>query len=241
MLIFRTLFPVVMICLVLFVVVALRGSVLLKPDPRYGLGALAKRLGFRLIEGSADDNLLKFRWPAHRRFQIPFIRGPWSGLKAEWAGHVHGRNAGIRILDQSASETGLFSRTIHLQYSGYIEVEVRAPFPAFEVVSRTHHAMMAPESKLAAPVVSFGDPQLDALLVLRSHDARIAPVIREAVRSMIPMQWFCIRGEPGRVLFDTTPLTKTMLFDSAEPVLTSLALTASAIEIAAAQHTQVAA
>ena len=211
------------------------------PDARYGVGALAARLGFQLIEGSPDDNLLKVRLPQIFRIELPFIRGPWSGLKAEMVGTIQDRNAVIRILDQLAFERGLYTRITHIRYDGHIAVEVRAPFPAFEVVSRTHHAMMAPESKLTAPVVSFGDAQLDALLVLRSPDARIAPVIREAIRSMLPVQWLCIRGEQGQVVFDTTPLTKTMLFDSAEPVLHSLALTASAIESAAAQHTQVAA
>lgn len=211
------------------------------PDPRYGVGALAARLGFEIIEGNPDDNLVKVPLPQFVRIEIPFVRGPWRGLKAELVGGVHGRSAVIRILDLHAFERGLFSRFIHTKYDGHIATEVRAPFPAFEVIARTQHAMIAPESKLAAPVVSFGDAQLDALVILRSHDARIAPVIREAVRSMLPVQWFCIRGERGRVVFDTTPLTKTMLFDSAEPVLTSLALTAHAIEIAAAEHMQVAA
>ena len=219
----------------------LRRAMTRPPDPRYGVGTLAARLGFHLIEGSPDDNLLKVRLPQIFRIELPFIRGPWSGLKAEMVGTIQGRNAVIRILDQLAFERGLFARITHIHYDGHIAVEVRAPFPCFEVISRTHHAMMAPESRLTAPVVLFGDAQLDSMLVLRSPDARIAPVIREAIRSMLPVQWLCIRGEQGQVVFDTTPLTKTMLFDSAEPVLHSLRLTASAIETASAQHTQVAA
>ncbi len=211
------------------------------PDPRYGVGALAARLGFQIIEGNPDENLLQVPSPQLFRFQLPFVRGAWRGLKAQLVGTVQGRSAVICILDQHALERGLLGRFIHTQYDGHIAAEVRAPFPAFEVISRTQHAMMAADSKLAAPIVSFGDAQLDAVAILRSHDPRIAPVIREAVRSMLAVQWFCIRGEPGRVVFDTKPFTKTMLFDAAEPVLTSLALTASALELAAAQHTQVAA
>ena len=211
------------------------------PDVRYGVGALAARLGFQIIEGNPDDNLLQIRLPQIFRIELPFIRGPWSGLKAEMVGTIQDRNAVIRILDQLAFERGLHTRITHIHYDGHIAVEVRAPFPAFEVISRTHHAMMAPESKLTAPVVVFGDAQLDSMLVLRSPDARIAPVIREAMRGVLPGQWLCIRGQQGQVVFDTTPLTKTMLFDSAEPMLNTLALTATAIEIAAAQHMQVAA
>ena len=208
---------------------------------RYGLGALATRLGFQMTEGSPDANLVHV--PLHqllfRRIDIPFVRGPWIGLSARMIGSVRGRSATVRVRDQHAFKRGFFGRTLYTNFDGHIAVEVRTPFPLFEVISRTQHAMMSPESKLTAPLASFDDPQLDAALILRTTDRQIVPVIREAMRSMLAVHWVCVRGEEGRIVFDCVPTTKTMLFDSAEPVLTSLAYTAEAIEAAvAAYHAQ---
>lgn len=206
-------------------------------NARYRLGTLATRIGFQIIEGSPDDNLVRIPIPSlSMRVRLPFQRTPWTGLSARLAGSVRGRNAVLRVLDQHCSEGGLLGRSVYTRFDGHLAIEVRTPFPAFEVISRSQHAIMAPDSKLAAPLASFGDAQLDAALILRTSDPQIAPVIREAMRSMLAVHWVCVRGEEGRVVYDCVPTTKTMLFDCAEPVLMSLAQTAEAIEAAVAAY-----
>jgi len=89
--------------------------------------------------------------------------------------------------------------------------------------------------KITAPPTPFGDPGLDAVLVLKTQDPRVAPVITEALRGVVGWGWVHIHGEGDKLLFHCTKLTATYvgIADQIQFVLDEMA---KSLEQAAAAH-----
>ena len=114
-------------------------------------------------------------------------------------------------------------------------VEVKAPFPDFEVLTKSPNEYMRPIPQLPAPPVSFGDAMLDSTLVLKTNDPRIGPPIAEAMRTLATGNYTHVLGQNGTLTFRFTEYAAMGLGDG-EKLLFALDAAARGIEQAAAQH-----
>jgi hypothetical protein len=191
-------------------------------------GEMAKRIGLSVVEGDPNLNLMY----AHTQI----IAGQLEEAKVRLAGNPSGRNGEVTYYERRETKTGMTSTTVTTYFDGRVAVEVRAPFPEFELVLRSPPSWVGtPKLKISASAHPFGDPALDQRYVLRTVDARIGPVIAPALANLASHQYVHIYGQGNQLVFAFSVETLTCM-SLADQIYFTLDQMAIAIEQAAAQH-----
>jgi len=193
-------------------------------------GELAQRMGLEVVQGDPMTNLM------YARALNTKNTGEMPEVHVRLEGSPGGRFTEVEYYERVKIDRGVTSTTITTWLTAHVAVKVRSPFPAFEVLLK-NPKMYASEvkPKITAPPTPFGDPGLDAVLVLKTQDPRVAPVITEALRGVVGWGWVHIHGEGDKLLFHCTKLTATYvgIADQIQFVLDEMA---KSLEQAAAAH-----
>ncbi len=191
-------------------------------------GEMAKRIGLSVVEGDPNLNLMY----AHSQI----LAGQTKEAKVRLAGNPSGRNGEVRYYERMEAKAEFSGTTITTYFDGHVGVEVRAPFPEFEVVLRSPPSWVGtPKLKVSAPAVPFGDATLDQRYVLRTVDARIGPVIAPALANLAAHQYVHIFGQGNQLTFLFSVETLTCM-SLADQIYFALDQMAQSIEQAAAAH-----
>lgn len=187
------------------------------------LGSVAARLGLTVVEGDPSLNLLLFQQPAG-----DFER------KIRLTGRPYGRPTSFLIFDGQKTNDYLIVRQITHSFGCFLEAQTNVTFPAFEVVLRNPHQYLPPALELAdrpeLREVATGDPQLDALFVLRALDPRVGPALIPALRLVRAHQYVHFAGEGNRVWSSMTRMGLPYFGHAPEEVLLALETAACGLE-----------
>jgi hypothetical protein len=165
----------------------------------YRAGEVAKRIGLEVTQGDPNINF------AYARSLLTKGDGGMPEVHVRLEGAPGGRHGEVVYYERKEVDTGFTSTTYTTYFDGHISVEVRAPFPEFEIVLRSPPSWVgSPKLKSSAPVQSFRDAALDKHYILRAADARVAPVIAEGMRSLMTQQFVHVYGNGKSVTFAFT-------------------------------------
>ena len=166
--------------------------------------AIAARLGMQIVEGDPSFDLggpqrsLEIQRDTFWSFPFQWAR---SERKLRMTGAPGGRHAEVVYRDVFESRNSVLWREQHTETEARITIEVRAPFPPFEVLTARPSPYLVPKPALSLPFARFGDPFLDDALVLRTHDPRIAPLIAPALQAIPDHTYVHVLGAEGRISF----------------------------------------
>lgn len=192
-------------------------------------GELAARMGLQLIEGDPMTNLMYARAIAQKS------DGSVPEVKVRMVGSPGGRATEVNYYERVDVDAGFTSTTVTSWITASVSVEVRSPFPEFEVLLKDLGGYAAEvKPKLAAPPHAPSDPGA-AKLVVKTHDARVVPVITESLKNMAAWGFVHVHGDGSRLTFHCTRLTATYL-GIADQIHFALDEMAAALENAAAAH-----
>lgn len=193
-------------------------------------GELAQRMGLEVVQGDPMTNLM------FARALNTTVGGEMPEVHVRLEGAPGGRFTEVEYYERVKVDHGLTSNTITSWLTAHVAVQVRSPFPAFEVVLKDPKYFASElKPKLSAPPTPFGDPALDGFLVLKTADPRMAPVITEPLRGVIGWGWVHIHGEGDKLMFHCTKMTATYV-GIADQIQFILDAMAKNIEQAAAAH-----
>lgn len=193
----------------------------------YTVGALASRLGLRVVSGALEDNLMV---PPTQLFG-----GLRDGEKYERTIRLEGAPRGrtVEILDHHRRELerlGLLSRTLEQRtwHQMHIGVQLRWEMPELEIISqRSSLGMM--QRELVVPLVRASDPALDREFVFASREPRLLAAIAPMLSTLDPalrgygVHLVCSRGWL-RLVCDRNHVSGTMYFvDALVPFLEQMA------------------
>lgn len=156
-------------------------------------------------------------------------------IELRLAGSPGGRRVEVIYVDRMRVQDHLLEREINRYLDLRLVVEVKAPFPEFEVLTRNPQSYYAPIPQLTHPPVSFGDPMLDQALVLKTVDARIGPAIAEGMRLLSTMGYVHVIGQGGTLTYRFIEMAAMSLGDG-DKLLFGLDAAARGIEKAAAGY-----
>ncbi|MBL8602373.1 MAG: hypothetical protein JNK72_10665 [Myxococcales bacterium] len=234
-----SLFPTIMPFVVLLVVGAMwfngrrMRAQFLSDNPQYGLGVLAQRLGLQLVQGDPGYNLLVNNRDTQVAAAVPLIAGMTGNTPAVEAlatGQHRGHPVRFVFYDQTRVEKGVLETVYTRTFSCSIEVGVAAAVPPFELVLRNENEYLRTEQRLDAPAQPFGHHALDPVLVLRSIEPRVAPVLAPVLGALMAMGYVHILGEGQSVRFVFTALGASTGLYYAETVLQVLLAIADVLE-----------
>lgn len=188
---------------------------------------LAEKMGLQLIEGDPRTNLA-----GYDNAKKP--DGVEDRVVLE--GSPGGRATRVYYYHRQTTETGFSGSTVTTWVGAEVSVAVHAPFPEFEVVQKNNrHYGGELKPKLAAPPHPTGNANVDAKLLVKTHDARAAHALTASL--MTPATWgfVHIHGKDGKLTFHATQSTIGYIgiADQIQQVLNQIA---AQLEAAAAAH-----
>jgi len=199
----------------------LSGALAANADKNFG--TIATRLGMHVTEGDPNLNLLYFQQPSG-----DFKRR----LCAE--GQPYGRTARLIVVDGQKTSEFVVARKITTSFGCFLEVEMHAALPAFELSLRNPGQYLVPNLEFAEradlTTVSCGDPQLDQLFLIRAADPRLAPSLVPALKLLSTQQAVHLAGEGQRIWMSFPRLSLSMLAYSPEEYLLALEAAACSLE-----------
>lgn len=192
-------------------------------------GALAETMGLRLVEGDPMTNLAMASYDNAKKGNDVETRVVLEGSPAGRATRVyyyHRRNA----------KMGFGSTTVTTWIGAEVSVAVHAPFPEFEVIQKQGGYFgeeLTP--KLAAPPHPTGDANVDAKLVVKTHDPRAAHALATSLLTPATWGFVHIHGQGDKLTFYATKSSIGYLgiADQIQHVLNQMA---SQLEAASAAH-----
>jgi len=156
------------------------------------LGAMTTRLGLVVEAGDPTINLLYFQQPAGD-FQ--------RELRA--SGQPYGRPVRFTLMDGTKTSHYVVARKITHSFGCFLEAQVRAAAPAFEVVLREPNQYLIANREFAERPgmmeVRTGNPALDARYLIRALDPRIGPALVPALEALGQQVFVHLAGDNGQV------------------------------------------
>ena len=208
-------------------------------DAHARAGAVAQRMGLTIVSGDPGFNFYHTgRWQDLGKAMSRNVlsRPDRPDIEIRMQGQPGGRPVELIYIDRLRVKDNVLSREVHRWWDARLVVGVGAPFPDFEVVTRNPNEYCRPEPQLALAPQSFGDAMLDSQLMLKTGDARIGPVLADALRLLASLHYVHVIGQGGVLTFRCTEMAAMMLGDG-EKILLSLDEAARSIEKAAAAYT----
>lgn len=207
-------------------------------DAHARVGNVAQRMGLTVVAGDPSFNFYHTgRWQDLGQAMSRNVLSKPSrpDIEVRMQGTPGGRRVEVVYVDRVRVADHLLEREVSRWLDLRLVVEVKAPFPEFEVVTRNPQAHIAPIPQLAVPPVSFGDPMLDQQLVLKTNDPRIAAPIAEGMRILSSNWYVHVIGQNGTLTYRFVEMAAMALGDG-EKLLLGLDAVARGIEQAAAQY-----
>ena len=192
-------------------------------------GALAATMGLQVVEGDPMTNLAMASYNNASKANNEETRVVLEGSPG-------GRVTRLYYYHRQNTQTGFTSSTITTWIGAEVSVAVHAPFPEFEVVQRVPGYFgeeLTP--KLAAPPHSTGDANVDAKLLVKTHDARAAHALASSLLTPATWGFVHIHGKDSKLTFYATKSSIGYLgiADQIQHVLNQMA---AHLEAAAAAH-----
>lgn len=207
-------------------------------DAHARAGEVARRMGLTLVAGNPTFNFFHTgRWKdVGEAMKGGMLGGPdRPDIEIRMQGTPGGRRVELIYVDRLRVEKNVLSREVHRWLDMRLVVAVDAPFPDFEVHIRNPNPSMRPEPQLTLAPQSFGDSMLDATLVLKTNDVRIAAAIADGMRLFDPNYYVHVIGKDGVLTFRCTEMAG-MSFGNGDKLLLALDAVARGIEAAARAH-----
>lgn len=194
---------------------------------KFQASRLAEKMGLQLIEGHPMTNLAGYDQAA---------KPDGAEDRVILEGSPGGRATRLYYYHRQTTDTGFTGSTVTTWVGAEVSVAVHSPFPEFEVVQKKPgHLGAELKPRLAAPPHPTGDANVDAKLLVKTHDARAAHAL--AASLMTPATWgfVHIHGKDGKLTFYATRSTISYLgiADQIQSVLNAMAVQ---LESAAAAH-----
>lgn len=202
------------------------------------VGAVAQRMGLQVVAGDPNFNFYYTnRWQdVGQAMSRNVLQKPARpDIEVRMQGTPGGRRVEVVYVDRLRVEDHILEREVHRYLDMRLVVEVKAPFPDFEVLTRNVQSGIAPIPQLPHPPISFGDPMLDQQLILKSQDPRIAAPIAEGFRVLSTNWYVHVVGQGGTLTFRFVEMAAMALGDG-DKLLFGLDAVARGIEQAAAQY-----
>lgn len=163
-----------------------------KDTAQYQAGAIAQRLGMRVVRGDPNTNL--------------FVNG--AGLANQrYDVHVTGERQGVPLeivyFKEVWTETGILTTTVHRQWEGRLTALTQAAFGHFEVTLRQPQQWNGVRSFFANPMpeLSTGDPRTDSLLRVTGDNPAIAGALGGLLAPLTRLNYVHVVGRPGQISF----------------------------------------
>jgi hypothetical protein len=187
------------------------------------LGALATRMGLQVVEGDPTLNLLYFQQPSG-----DFKRS----LSAQ--GSPYGRPVRFTLVDGQKTNEYLVARKITSSFGCFLEVELQASVPPFELSLREPNQYLVPNLEFAErpelATVVHPDPELERAFVIRAADARWAQALTPALKLLSTQQMVHLAGEGQRVWMSFPRMGLPSLSYAPEEYLLALETAACGLE-----------
>lgn len=187
------------------------------------LGAIASRLGMNVIEGDPTTNLHTLQIPIgdfHRRLRM--------------SGAPYGRPASFALVDGRKTDDYLVVRRVARMFSCILNVQTSIAMPAFEVVLRNPNPLVVAAQELSGRSelreVSTGQPQLDALFVVRAIDPRVGPALASALTLLANHTYVHLAGDGHLVWTSLTSIGLAYFSDTPEEILLAVETAACTLE-----------
>jgi hypothetical protein len=215
--------PIVAIALVFVLWSRRRVASAIASNGDKNLSAVALRLGLTVVEGDANTNLLYFMQPS-----ADFSR------RIRATGQPYGRPVELTIVDGRKTDEYIVARRITTTFGCFLEATTRVRLPPFEVVLRQPNQYLVPHQAFAGRPgmfeVPIGQPQLDAMFVVRSTDPRIGPALAGALSTLATHLFVHLAGEDTRLWSSFTRMGLPYFAQAAEEYLLALESAACGVE-----------
>ena len=192
-------------------------------NAQHTLGAVAQRLGLRVVEGDPTLNFMYFQQP-----KFTYERQ----LRLE--GHPYGRPVEF-VLGDSVKNTVdvLVYREVTHSFGCRIAVATSVSLPEFEVARRNPNEYLRPLRAIdqnRAPIVPTGDPRLDQEFEVRSADPRVGPALVKALDIVSAELYVHFFGQGNRIVVNITRMALPYFAAAAERYLLALETIACSLE-----------
>jgi hypothetical protein len=165
----------------------------------FRLADLAPRLGLHIVEGDPSLNMLQAH-VAHnmaRGWSVGGLRGlavKGKETRVRLEGTPYGRPTRFTFFARTEGTDLIGARVVRRELDCRLSVRVPVELPPFEIVLRRPSSSLEVKPELGLPAQSFGDPQLDAHLVLHCADPRLGPVVAPAVVGLTGHRFLHLQG-----------------------------------------------
>ncbi len=212
-----------------------------KQYANFRLADVAQRTGLSIVEGDPNFNLMMAHaHHAQKDYQDTggFI-GKLSGdgtkeTRAVMRGAPNGRLTEFVYYCRTDVDRNLGGRggTITTTFECRLSVQAASSFPPFQIVLRNPAPGMAPrqDDNFSLPPLSFGDPMLDAKLILTGADPRLGAMLAPLAYPLIAMGFVQIRGANQVVTSHTTEMASSISIYSMEQMQLVLEQIAAVME-----------
>ena len=191
----------------------------------FRLGEIAQRTRLTLVEGDPAFNLMMAN--AHQDAQ-PFqptggVLGVVTGegvkeTRAVLRGAPSGRPTELSYYHRTNRETNVGVAMLSHTFEFRLSMQVAQPFHPFEIVLREPGQYLGSPPVMSLPPSSFGNPLLDAKLMLFTNDPRIGPGIAAAVVPLASMPFVHVRAHGQSVGAFATQMGSPVLLQHLEQV-----------------------
>jgi hypothetical protein len=166
------------------------GTIAASSDKR--VDAVAAKLGLSITEGDGSINLLYFQQP-NRDFSRRIVA----------VGQPYGRPVTWTLVDGKKTSELIVMRRITTTFGCVLDVETKAALPPFEVMLRQPNQYLVPDQQFGdrqdLTETRTGNPQLDALFLVRTSDPRMGPMLASALSVLAPHLYVHMAGEGNRI------------------------------------------
>lgn len=204
----------------------------------FKLGDLAQRMGMQIAEGDPNMNMMM---AASEHGQSGYSKtggvvGAVMGdgvkqTKVRLVGSPFGHPMEFSYLWHEHFQGGVVENVTTHTFECRLSIIVGAEFPDFEIILRNpQSAYVAAQPKLGLPPQSFGNPNLDAALVLSSNDTRTGQVLAPAANGLVGLTYVHIKGHDNQIDYVSDQTTWSIAVYYLETMQRVLELMACSIE-----------